>query len=165
MRIIKTILPALLAGVLLVGSGCLVRGARTYGTVAYTVGESPPPPRSRYVEYRPGWVYVDGYWAWNGGQWLWLDGYWERDRPGYGYVQGSWYVSGGRHHWKPGHWRRGGGGGYQYDRGHRTGGGGVVVREHAPVRQVQPAPRQKVKVKVKVREKNEGGVRVREHGR
>lgn len=133
MRIFKRLFPTLLAGLLVAGatSGCVVSGrGRTYGSVTYSTGYSPPPPRHVYVDHRPGWVYIDGYWYHNGYDWVWIDGYWERERAGHYYVQGSWYVSGGRHHWKPGYWARGNNGrGYRYQNRN-----GVVVREHAPNR-------------------------------
>ena len=45
--------------------------------------EPPPPP---VVEYRPpspgyGYLWVDGFWDWNGYDWAWSNGYWQPNRP------------------------------------------------------------------------------------
>jgi hypothetical protein len=167
----------LLALTLLVGaaSGCVVHGrTRAYGTVGYSVHTAPPAPRYVYVDPRPGWLWIDGYWAWDGYQYVWMDGYWERERPGYYYVQGSWHTHSGRHTWNPGYWKRGNGGrGYTYQTNN-----GVRVRQHGPTHNSngswQPARRenkrsvwqpQKNKSKpTKVWKKNDGKkIKVREH--
>ena len=100
---------ALLAGVL---GGCLLS---TRG--AYVVDVAPPAPRYSYVEQRPGYLWIDGHWWWNGGTWAWADGYWEVERPGYAYNPGRWDRCGGRWCWHEGGW-------------HGRGGGGTVVRDH-----------------------------------
>jgi hypothetical protein len=178
---LRNLIPVFLGVALLAGvsSGCVIRGrTHAYGTVAYSHHSAPPAPRYHYVEARPGWVWIDGYWAWNGYDWAWNDGYWERHRPGYAYVQGTWYSSGGRHHWRPGHWKHVGNS-YQYQHGHSHGG--VHVREHrgsnTPVRVHRTGGNQGVRVrehgghrndktyKVKVKDKKGGTVKVkvREH--
>jgi hypothetical protein len=63
--------------------GCYVHGR---GHVEYAAYD-PPPPRYVYADYRPGYVWVDGYWYWNTNRYLWRDGYYIRERPGYVWVQ------------------------------------------------------------------------------
>jgi hypothetical protein len=101
--------------------GCYVHGR---GSVAYAAYD-PPPPRYVYADYRPGYVWVDGYWYWNSDRYLWRDGYYVRERPGYVWVQGTYH---GRQ-FRPGYWNRGG---YRRD---------VVVRPapQRPVRYVAPS--------------------------
>jgi hypothetical protein len=60
---------------------------------------TPPPAPYVYVEARPGYAWVDGYYYWNDA-WLWRPGYYVAERPGYTYVQGSYY---GRSY-RPGYW-------------------------------------------------------------
>lgn len=68
-----------------------------------------PPPRARHVVMgaRPGFVWVEGYWAYIDGRWVWQDGHWERERSGYVYVQGRWVNRAGRWHWVEPRWQRG----------------------------------------------------------
>src|SRR5215208_7157081 len=65
-------LAALLAGCMVHGSG----GAYVSGpSVAVVEVESePPPPRVVRYESRPGFLWIEGRWNWNGGQWVWMDG-------------------------------------------------------------------------------------------
>lgn len=81
-------------------SGCVIR-ARARPTYA------PPPPRAVHVEYRPGYVWIDGHWAWRYGDWHWEPGYWVRERPGYYYSSGYWDNRGGSYVWVRGSWSRG----------------------------------------------------------
>ena len=68
------------------------RGAR------YVVQPPPPPPPVRIAPRSPGkhYVWVPGYWAWNGNRYYWQDGFWAKTRgngrntgfrggPAYGY--------------------------------------------------------------------------------
>ena len=130
MRFFKVLSLVLFVGATSLSTGCILR---TRGTVAYTVDASPPPPRHVYVDARPGYVWVDGYWYWTGGDWLWMDGYWVDDRPGYVYVQGRWVTHSGRHVWRPGGWRArgtvqvsGSGSGHYRSRGYVRGRRDVV---------------------------------------
>src|SRR3954471_23333439 len=79
------------------------------------VDEEPPPPRTVYMESRPGFVVIEGRWVRNGGRWVGRDGYYERERVGYSWDAGRWERRGNRHVWVEGRWR---------------GGGGPAVRDH-----------------------------------
>jgi len=90
-----------LAGVTLT-TGCVL-----HGRTAVVVDAEPPPPRYVEVDFRPGYIWIDGHWAYRGSQWIWMDGYYERERPGHVYVHGSWSRRGGRWHWVEPRWQRG----------------------------------------------------------
>src|SRR5262249_61903096 len=70
----------------------------------YAVSGYPPPPQYEEVIVRPGYLWIGGHWAWNGG-WVWAPGYYEVERPGYLWVGGVWTTHGGGSHWVPGYWR------------------------------------------------------------
>src|SRR4029078_5446062 len=45
---------------------------------------APPPPRHEVVPAdRPGYVWVPGYWDWQGHKHVWMKGHWQHTRPGY----------------------------------------------------------------------------------
>ncbi len=94
---------ALLAGSVGVGSACEVSGrGRIY------VDADPPPPivEAREVAPAPDFIWVSGYYQWNGGGYAWVSGHWERpprrgarwepghwdhhDRRGWYFVEGRW---------------------------------------------------------------------------
>ena len=52
-----------------------------------------------------GYVWIDGYWHWNGYEWVWVGGRWEREQSeNYVYIQPYYDYSGGRHVYTPGYW-------------------------------------------------------------
>lgn len=103
----RTAIRSLLVAIALGGSG--VVGACVVETRGAVVVDSPPPRPRRHVVMasRPGFVWVEGYWANLGGKWVWQDGHWERERSGYVYVQGRWVNRAGRWHWVEPRWERG----------------------------------------------------------
>ncbi len=145
----KTVIASLLFAGLV--TGCTVHGAGWVSTPAYVEVQSDPPP-PRYVTYdeRPGYIYIDGRWNWNGGQWVWQEGRYERQRVGYGYSQGYWDTRGSGHVWVEGRWESGGNGGYRNQNrgrwegrgnGNANANGGVQVRDHRsnpPPQQAEP---------------------------
>lgn len=80
----------------------------TFGGCVTEVRTPPPPPR---VEVRPAppfpdSVWIEGHWAFRGGEWVWIDGHWERrPRPGAVWVPGHWKETPKGWRWVPGHWR------------------------------------------------------------
>ena len=73
----------------LLGLGCYAGPARVSYAVAY--GDPPPAPAYYYTSAaRDGYVWVDGSWYWNDVAWAWRPGYWVGARPGFVYVQGYW---------------------------------------------------------------------------
>ncbi len=72
-----------------------------------TAPSAPPPPRVVQVAPRPGFIWVDGNWHWNGQTWVWMDGHYERMRHGHRWVPGQWVQQpNGAYQWVPGHWVR-----------------------------------------------------------
>ena len=68
---------------------------------------APPPP---VAEYRPpmpgyGYLWVDGYWDWNGYDWAWSNGYWQPNRPGYVFIGPRYIYEGGRPIYYRGYWQ------------------------------------------------------------
>ncbi len=61
--------------------------------------EPVPPPRK-------GYVWVTGYWRWNGLSHVWVRGHWAGARHGYHYVPETWVNAGGRWVFHPGYWAR-----------------------------------------------------------
>ena len=120
----QTLLVWCAGAALLAASGCAVQVAAVGPTYA------PPPPRVVQVDYRPGYVWIDGRWNWSYDRWVWQPGYWVRERPGYHYAAGQWVNRGGRYVYLEGTWRRGDKPRRQYRRAVRRSGGtaGTVVR-------------------------------------
>lgn len=116
----------LLAVVLGAAGGCVGSGYES-STVSVTATDG----------YYPGYVWVDGHWAWTARGWVWQPGYWVAERPGFVFVDGYWWWGTGGWMWigprwvheRPGHhWVRGG-----YHDGRYVPGRwapGTIVRDH-----------------------------------
>ena len=95
---------ALLAAAVGVGSACEVSArGRLY------IDADPPPPmvEVRAVAPAPDFVWVAGFYRWNGGAYVWLPGHWDRPpRRGAQWDSGHW-VRDQRHGWYfvDGRWR------------------------------------------------------------
>ena len=63
----------------------------------YSVDSMPPEPLYEQMTPSPGdgFVWIDGYWHWNGYEWVWVNGRWERDQTGYVYVEPNYDYVGG----------------------------------------------------------------------
>ena len=75
---------------------CVVSPAPYYGGGPY-VAVAPPPAQVEVlgVPPVPGYIWLGGYWGWNGGRHEWVPGRWEAPRPGYRYVPHAWVHEGG----------------------------------------------------------------------
>jgi len=101
------------AGSLLL-AGCVYRERVVYrepGTEVVesgvVVAEPPPAPvvEVETVAPGPGFIWIDGFWAWHG-RWVWERGHWDRPpRPGMVWVGPRYIVRGGRHVYVRGGWR------------------------------------------------------------
>jgi hypothetical protein len=79
--------------------------ART--SVDIVIGTQPPPPRYEVVPVaREGFVWIPGYWNWDGRRHVWAEGYWERAHLGQVYVQPQWLHDRYGWHLSRGGWRR-----------------------------------------------------------
>jgi hypothetical protein len=75
----------------------------------YYVNSMPPEPLYETMTSSPGYgyVWIDGYWHWNGYEWVWMSGRWVTEQTGYVYITPYYdYDSGGGYVYYPGHWSR-----------------------------------------------------------
>ena len=83
-------------------AGCAGTGYSFYAT-------TPPPPirvEQRGVAPGFGFVWIDGYWGYNGGRYAWVPGRWDRPPRGRSrWVPGRWETRHGRYQYRPGRWR------------------------------------------------------------
>jgi len=92
-----------ISGTITVSSAC----ASPRGRVYVRVGPPAPIVETRVVAPGPGYVWLPGFYSWNGAVYAWRPGRWERaPRPRAVWVPGRW-VREGRHGWYfvEGHWR------------------------------------------------------------
>lgn len=73
------------------------------------VTEAPPAVREERVpEYRHGYDWAPGHWAWRSGQYVWVEGHFIRERHGMHWVPERWVQRpNGRWEMIAGHWERG----------------------------------------------------------
>ena len=112
---------AALAAVIALTSGCVVRPAPVVyappppppGPTVYAepgevvVDAEPPAPLYETVGYAPGpgFLWIGGYWHWNG-RWVWNRGHYERPpHPGAAWIRARYEVRGGRRVYVHGYWR------------------------------------------------------------
>jgi hypothetical protein len=87
----------------LLGAAAQFADARV--NVDLTVGIPPPPVVVEPLPPpMPHYVWVPGYWGWDGHGYVWVPGYWIPERPGWRYVPPHWQAAHGRWHLRPGHW-------------------------------------------------------------
>jgi hypothetical protein len=111
------------AGIL--GAAIFAMGAPAFGQVGIgiQIGRTPPPAlryERRPAMPGPGYVWMDGYWNWNGGRYVWVPGRWNQppyagaywSHPHYDHYQDGW-------HYHEGHWDREDHGDHYYDHDHR----------------------------------------------
>jgi hypothetical protein len=101
------------AGAALLATGCVVYPAQPYytGEVAQygdVVTVAPPAPQVEYIGPPPvaGYVWLGGYWGWQGGRHVWVGGHWSPPRPGYHWVPHTWQPYGRGWRMNQGHWAR-----------------------------------------------------------
>jgi hypothetical protein len=72
----------------------------------YEVSGMPPEPLYEQMTPSPGegFVWIDGYWHWNGYEWVWVSGRWEQQQDGYVYVQPFYDYVDGSYIYTPGYW-------------------------------------------------------------
>jgi hypothetical protein len=90
------------------GYGYAGPSAPTVGepTASYVSG-MPPEPLYEQMGVAPGdgYVWIDGYWHWNGVEWVWVGGRWEEQQDGYVYVEPYYNYVDGAYVYTPGYWR------------------------------------------------------------
>jgi hypothetical protein len=102
--------------------------------VSLVIGNAPPPPRFESIpQARPGYVWVPGYWNWNGRRHIWTSGHWEPERMGYQYRPSTWVREADGWRLEPGAWILLNGGAIRADY--------ATVPPPPPRYEVIPAPR------------------------
>ncbi|WP_459851879.1 YXWGXW repeat-containing protein [Humidesulfovibrio idahonensis] len=85
--------------------GAMAAPAMAQVNISIDLGIAPPPPRVEVIhEGRPGFVWIEGFWYWDGHKHRWSKGHWEHERPGHHWVAPRWEPRGDRHHYEPGRW-------------------------------------------------------------
>ena len=97
-------------GLCLLTSACVV-AVRPRGVVVapgVVVVAQPPPPAQVEVAPPvpgPGYVWLPGYWNWNGAAYVWYPGRYEvRPAGATVWISAAWVARGGRWVFRPGHW-------------------------------------------------------------
>ncbi|MHA3735762.1 YXWGXW repeat-containing protein [Pseudomonas sp. Eth.TT006] len=71
------------------------------------VQQAPPPMRVEVMPGpRPGYVWDQGHWRWEGRGYVWLPGHWQPVRYGAHWKPGHWQARGPNWYWIEGHWAR-----------------------------------------------------------
>ena len=91
----------------LLAAGAAVAPQLSAASVDIEVGIAPPAPR---VEVAPaprhGYVWAQGYWAWDGHKHVWHSGRWVKERHGEHWVADNWEHRGDHWYFRGGHWDR-----------------------------------------------------------
>jgi hypothetical protein len=89
----------------LLAAGVAGAPALAQARVYLDVDVAPPPDRVEVVPAaRPGYVWVPGYWDYNGHHHVWAKGHWVHERHGYHWTDDHWVEHNGRWHHDRGHW-------------------------------------------------------------
>ena len=106
MKLRATVLAVLVSASLGGTSGCIVEGPPR-GHAFVDIDVRPPPDRVEVIPAgRPGYVWVPGYYRWDGRQHVWVRGRYVVERRGYRWHPAHWEESSGRYHFEQGHWER-----------------------------------------------------------
>ena len=70
------------------------------------IERAPPAPREEVVVTRRGYVWVPGYWRWDGRRHVWVKGHLVRARRGYHWTPHRWEERDKRWRFEIGHWDR-----------------------------------------------------------
>jgi hypothetical protein len=96
---IRSILAALTFGLLASG------GVAYANTVELEIGVAPPPEREVIVPApRVGFIYERPHYVWDGRAYVWTEGRYIEERPGHVYVQPRVEPRGERFYFRGGHW-------------------------------------------------------------
>lgn len=71
------------------------------------IQQAPPPMRMEVMPGpRPGYVWDQGHWRWEGRGYVWMPGHWQPMRHGAHWRPGHWQARGPNWYWVEGHWAR-----------------------------------------------------------
>jgi hypothetical protein len=96
----------LLAATFAVVSVAMTAATPAYGAATEISSSKPPPALLVEVEpqHRPGYVWVPGFWRWNGVSHVWVKGHFIVARRGHKYVPEHWVETNGKWIFYPGVW-------------------------------------------------------------
>lgn len=99
---------ALVAMLIAAGTiGAVAVPLTSVAAVGIQLNFGPPPARYEAIPApRRGYVWVPGYWDWQGRHHVWVSGNWVRQRPGYAYQPHRWTERDGRWQLERGRWDR-----------------------------------------------------------
>ncbi len=92
------------------GDGAACDGCDAESTPGVIVAETQPPApleEEGLDQPGPGYVWVAGYWNWNGFEWVWIPGTWVAPADGMVFVPPAYYATGLHCLYVPGRWQRG----------------------------------------------------------
>lgn len=105
-RFIRVLAPCVAAALWM--TACVVAPPRGRIVVRGVVAAAPPAPRVEVygAPPYPGYIWIGGFWRWNGSGHVWVPGRWAAPHPGYRWVprhwvrvRAGWRLAGGR--WMP----------------------------------------------------------------
>ena len=92
----------------LFAAGAAVAPQVLAASVDIEVGVVPPAPRYEVVPApRPGYVWRQGYWGWEGNKHVWHNGDWMKEHQGERWTADRWEHRGDHWYFHEGHWDRG----------------------------------------------------------
>lgn len=99
--------PMLVAWLIAASVAAAPTSAVLAASVDISIGTPPPAVLVEPVPpARKGYVWIPGYWRWNGVSHVWVKGHWAGARHGYHYVPEAWANVNGRWVFHPGYWAR-----------------------------------------------------------
>ncbi|MBK6631912.1 MAG: YXWGXW repeat-containing protein [Betaproteobacteria bacterium] len=93
-------------------SGCVVTASTPshvrHGGYDHVIVVPPPPPQYEVVHVapQPGYIWIGGYWGWNGRAHHWVPGRWDAPRHGHRWEPHRWEQHGKEWRERPGRWER-----------------------------------------------------------
>ena len=106
-RILKSILPAAFAAVIALPAAAQIPIPPLPHMEIHIAHSAPPHPRVEYRSESPGsdYVWIRGFWDWQGDQWVWIPGRWERPAGrDVTWVDPHYYRESDGWEYQPGHW-------------------------------------------------------------
>lgn len=104
----KSLALAVLSIAMVAGSASFIAPVAQAGVnVNLEIGVPPPEPQYEPVPAaRDGFVWIQGFWGWDGNRHVWHGGHWEHERRGYVYHPAQWDRGGDRWKFHEGYWEQ-----------------------------------------------------------
>ena len=104
----KSFMYAILSIAIIAGGTSLVAPVAQAGVnLNLELGIPPPEPRYEPVPVaRDGFIWIQGFWGWDGNRHVWHEGRWEHERRGYAYRPEHWERVGDHWRFREGGWEQ-----------------------------------------------------------